>query len=875
MENVRTRVERLRLEIQRHEHRYYVLDQSLITDAEFDQLMSELRKLEAQHPELVVPESPTRRVGGTPRLGIERQTHSSSMLSLDNAFDNEELRSFDRRVREQTGSENPHYVGELKLDGLSMAVRYAAGRLEDALTRGDGSHGEVITPNARTLHTVPLSIPQATLETGRVPQNFEVRGEVVMSKSALMRLNKRQLSKREATYANPRNAAAGSLRMLDPHITASRKLEYFAYALLSNGVEVFDSHWESLNALRELGFKVESKSALLDGVDNVIQYRDQWLRRRESLPYEIDGVVFKVDASTLRRQLGATSKSPRWAIACKPQAQQVETIIEEIDVHVGRTGALTPRAVLRPVAVGGVTVSYATLHNADEITRLGLQIGDRVLVERSGDVIPKVVRVVAEGAGRRPFQMPQHCPVCGSPVKREGGEVVARCINTSCTARLKESILHFAGRTAMDIDGLGKWLVGELVDRGLVRSMSDLYTLTTQQLTGLENETTLSDANAARILNSISTSNPTTLGQLLCALGIPGIGPQKAEILGDHFGDVKTLSVASLDDIEQVKGIHRNTAESIREYFCSSEHISLIASLGVSHLGAVPFAPDEDRTIEETRPRTEETVPPAAARRFLQRYASRFDGLGEELAGKIVDAGLVRRIEDWNRLTAAQLTQIPLKVRMGDKSACRVLAGLQRSRSAPLARFIFGLGIRHVGARTADLLATHFRTMRRLAEASQEELEQVDEVGPHIAESIQAFFGTARNRELVEQLRDAGVDPVEHVPAEPAAIASRIAGKRFVLTGTLPEMSRDAAKERIHAHGGKVASSVSNTTDFLVAGEKPGSKLDQAKLLGVTIIDSVGLEELLRRGENSDVVASDTQREPVARDGGGNDIHVG
>jgi DNA ligase (NAD+) len=845
LDEARNRIERLRARIRDHEHRYYVLDRPAISDTEFDTLLRELLQLETRHPKLVTADSPSQRVGGQPRAGVEKTAHSTPMLSLDNAFDDAELRDFDRRVRERTGTEGSRYAGELKLDGVSLALRYAAGRLELALTRGDGVYGEVITPNARTLRTVPLSIPAAQLAKAGVPGHFEVRGEVVMPKPAFERLNRQQQAEGKPTFANPRNAAAGSLRMLDASVTASRSLVFYPYALLVDGGDVLDSHRASLEALAVLGFKVVPGRGLLHGVDEMATFRDRWMERRESLPYEIDGVVFKVDAAALRRQLGATSKSPRWAIACKPAAQQVETVVEDIDVQVGRTGAITPRAVLRPVAVGGVTVARATLHNEDEIGRLGLRIGDRVLVERSGDVIPKVVRVVGEGADRRPFRMPADCPACGSPVVREEGEVVARCVNASCAARLKESILHFAGRTAMNIDGLGAWLVGELVDRGLVESLADLYKLTAEQLTAIENETALGDATAARLVAAIARSKPATLAHVLDSLGIPGVGGQKAAVLADRFHPLAKIVDSSVADIEQVRGISRSNAESIRAFFAVPEHAPLIELLRGTALAG------ERETLEPDRPATAEapaahagTVTPAPVRRFLQRYARQFDGLGEELAGKLVDAGLVRSPVDWYRLSAAQLAQIPVQVRLGNKSADKVIAGLKRSKHVALGRFVYGLGIRHVGDSTADLLADHFRSMSNLEQATQEELEEVEEVGPRIAESIRTFFDASRNRALIERLHEAGVDPVEPAPAAPERAAPNIAGRKFVLTGTLPGLSRDAAKARIQAHDGKVVSSISKNTDYLVAGENPGSKLQQAERLDVAVLDEAAFRAL-------------------------------
>ena len=673
----RKRAAQLRRDLTDHNHQYYVLDQPSISDAEYDAALRELQQLESDHPELAAADSPTQRVGGAPRDGVEKARHSSEMLSLDNAFDEAELRDFDRRARELAEADELDYVGELKLDGVSMAVRYAGRRLDLALTRGDGETGEVITPNARTLPTLPLAVKPALLTRAKVPETFEVRGEVVMPKAAFADLNRRQIAAEGKTFANPRNATAGSLRMLDARVTASRRLDFYPYLLLDGaGRPLFPSHWASLEALDALGFKVNRRRARLRGVDALLAFRDEWMAKRDALPYEIDGLVFKVDSAALQDQLGATSKSPRWAIACKPKAQQAKTVVEGIDVQVGRTGAVTPRARLRPVSVGGVTVSRATLHNQDEIARLGLQIGDRVLIERSGDVIPKVVRVVRRGRQRTPFVMPGTCPVCASPVVREADEVVVRCINVSCRARLKESILHFARRSAMDIDGLGDWLVETLVDDRVVDDLADLYELTVAQLADLTKVTKVS---------------PT---------------------------------------------------------------------------------------------------------------------------------------------------------RLGEKNAARVSEALERSKRVPLGRFIFALGIRHVGERTAELLAEHFGMLDALRTATPEQLEEVAEVGPRIAESVQQFFAADRNRDLLDRLHAAGVRPPGAAPRATGAGAP-LAGKTFVLTGTLPTLTRDEAKRLIVGAGGTVAGSVSAKTDYVVAGDNPGAKLQRAEALGVAVLDEAGLRTLV------------------------------
>ena len=552
------------------------------------------------------------------------------------------------------------YVAELKMDGLSMAAHYRAGQFTQAVTRGDGSVGEDVTENARTIRSLPLSI-----ETGL--DDLETRGEIVMNRRAFERLNLDRDEKGLSRFANPRNAAAGSLRVLEPQITASRRLEYYTYFLLTGGRPALDSHWASLEELVRLGFKVNSHRRLCPTVDEVLAYCAEWEGRREDLPYEIDGVVVKVDSVEQQRQLGFTAKAPRWAIAYKYPARQAKTIVRGIEVQVGRTGALTPVAVLDPREVGGVTVSRATLHNEDEIARLGLQIGDEVVIERSGDVIPKVVRVSEQGSVRKPFQMPVSCPVCGGAVVREEGEAASRCININCPARLKESILHFASRGVMNIDGVGEVLVDQLVDRGLVRSVADLYELTEESLLTLD--------------------------------------------------------------------------------------------------------------------------------------------------------------------------------RVGPKSAANVLRNIENSKRNPLPRVISALGIRFVGERTAVFLAEAFGDMDAIAVATVDELQRAEEVGPKVAESLFNFFHEPHNRELVEHLRAAGL---QFLYESKRIKSGPFEGLTFVLTGTLPTLSREQAKELIESAGGKVSGSVSKKTSYVLAGEDAGSKLAKAESLGLRIIDELQLLDLLR-----------------------------
>ena len=666
--NIERGIEELRDSIRHHEYRYYVLDDPEISDAEFDRLMNELKKLEAEHPELLTPDSPTQRVGGKPREGFVKVPHSIPMLSLDNAYSEEELRSWERRVHELSGRKDIEYVCELKLDGMSLALRYEDGKLVRGITRGDGNVGEDVTLNVRTVRSIPLGISTDKLKKAGIPTDFEVRGEMLMPIASFKRMNDDREKQGLSLFANPRNATAGTVRQLEPSITAQRRLDYFAYMLIAGGRNLFDQHWQALDGLESAGFKVNPRRALATNFDEVWEFIGEWEGKRETLPYEIDGVVIKVNSTALHRQLGFTGKAPRWAIAYKYAARAGITQIEGIHVQVGRTGKLTPVAELKPVPIGGTTVSRATLHNMDEIERLGVKIGDWVEVERGGDVIPKVTRVLDDKdhpRGRKSFQMPERCPVCGGHVVQAEGEADHRCVNQKCPAKLRETILHFASRGVMNIDGMGDALVTQLTERGMVKDVADIYKLTKGKLLSLE--------------------------------------------------------------------------------------------------------------------------------------------------------------------------------RMGDKSAENVLREIENSKKLPLERVIYGLGIRFVGERTGQFLAEHFGNMEDLVKASEEELQRVEEVGPRIAKSIVEFFAEPKNRELVEELRVAGLT----FKGKKRERGTKLAGKTFVLTGTLANYSRDEAKKMIEDAGGKVTGSVSKKTDYVVAGEDAGSKLDKARELGVKVIDEKEMKELL------------------------------
>jgi DNA ligase (NAD+) len=668
------RVEELRAELRRHEHLYYVLDAPEISDATYDELTNELKKLEAEHPELVTLDSPTQRVGGKPAEGFKKMRHSRPMLSLDNAYSAEDLADWNRRVHEQADSLPVEYTTELKLDGLSVALHYGPGadgaaNLLAGLTRGDGQVGEDVTSNIRTIRSVPISIGTERLRKAGVPLGFEVRGEVVMPEAAFHRLNEERDKQGLAPAVNPRNAAAGTLRTLEPSIVANRGLVFFSYFLLVEGEYFAAGQDATLEALTALGFRVNPHRGRVHTVHEMTEFIERAEQQRATLGYEIDGVVLKVDAHQTQQRLGYTGRAPRWAIAYKFTAKSGVTKMNGIMITVGRTGKLTPTAMLTPVFIGGTTVSRATLHNADFIERMGLMIGDWVKVERGGDVIPKVAEVVEDAEhprGTLRFDFPTKCPECGSDVVRAEGEADHRCVNADCPAKLRESLLHFGARGVMNIEGLGDAAVQQLLERALVQSVADLYKLTVEELSGLE--------------------------------------------------------------------------------------------------------------------------------------------------------------------------------RFAEKSATTLKEEIERSKDAGLARVLMGLGIRFVGERTAELLAQEFGSIDAVMAAGAEELERVEEVGPRISAAILEFFGQEKNRELVEHLRAAGVK----MTAEEKHRSTQLAGLTFVLTGTLPTLTRDEAKARIEAAGGKISGSVSKKTSFVVAGEEAGSKLDKAQALKVPVLDEEGLAKLLK-----------------------------
>jgi len=592
--SLKKEVEDLREELRYHEYRYHVLDDPAISDATYDKLLVKLKEIEAAHPDLVTADSPTARVGAAPREGFQEVRHTRPMLSLDNAFSFDALRDFDRRVREGIGRQEIEYIAEHKFDGLSISLIYEDGVLVRGMTRGDGTTGEDVTPNVRTVRSIPLRMEKGILKKAQVPADFEVRGEVMMTRKAVEVMNRKQEEIGGKIFASPRNAAAGAVRMLDSSITAQRRLDFFAYYLLQGGKAAFVKHSDSLAALKQLRFRASDDWKLCDGIEEVVKYCEAWDSRREKLPYEIDGVVVKVNSIGIQNELGSTAKSPRWAIAYKYPARQETTAVNDIIVQVGRTGTLTPVAVLEPVQIGGVTVSRSTLHNMDEVERLGLYIGDTVLVERAGEVIPHVLKVVKEGKKRKAFHMPRTCPECGSKIHRVEEEVAYRCVNAACPAKRRESLLHFASRHAMNIDGLGDKIVDQLVDKNLVKDVADLYSLKVCEVAELDR---MAEKSAQNLIDEIEASKNNSLSRLIYALGIMFVGERTGQLLAEVFSSLQEFSAATEEQLVEVPEVGPKVASSIVGFFSEPANRQLIKKLDKA--GVRPTA--EKRVVKSNK----------------------------------------------------------------------------------------------------------------------------------------------------------------------------------------------------------------------------------------------------------------------------------
>lgn len=670
LQQIKKEIEKLRQDIELHNYKYYNENNPVLTDAEYDQLMQRLIALEEKYPQYKTPDSPTQRVGAKPAKELSTVKHLTPMLSLANAFNNEDLLAFDKRVKKlldyPEGKDLP-YVAELKIDGLAVNITYENGILARAATRGDGYEGEEITNNVRTIKAIPLKI-QSTAAIKK-PTLIEIRGEIYLEHQEFKRINKEREKNGETSFANPRNAAAGSVRQLDPSITAHRKLDIFVYGTGQVEGLKLDTHWETLEYLKKLGFKINSVNKLCQNIEEALSFCKSWDERKNSLPYDADGIVVKVNSIAQQGTLGQVSRSPRWAIAYKFAAEQAITVIKDIEIGVGRTGALTPVAIMEPVEVSGVMVSHATLHNEDEIRRKDVRIGDTVVIQRAGEVIPEVVRVMTEKrtGQEKAFVMPKKCPVCGSDVYRPMDEAVARCTGIACPAQVKERIVHFASRTAMDIEGLGESWVEILVDKKLISDPADIYFIKKEDLLTLE--------------------------------------------------------------------------------------------------------------------------------------------------------------------------------RMGEKSASNLVQAIAESKNREFSKLIFALGIRHVGEHIAEVLAEHYSSLDELSKVRKEELENIHEIGPAIAESIEIFFKQEETKVVLEKLRQAGVKLRQEKKEKKEQI---LAGKTFVLTGGLETFTRDEAARVIKDLGGRVTASVTKKTDYVVAGTDPGSKYDKAKELGVKILDEAGFKKIIK-----------------------------
>jgi DNA ligase (NAD+) len=663
--DAKKRIERLRNEIRRHDYLYYALNQPQISDRQYDRLFAELKALEQANPELVTPDSPTQRVSGRPLEGFAPVRHTIPMLSMDNTYSADELRAFDERTRKQLGGEDYDYVVELKFDGLAVSLRYEDGRLVTAATRGDGEVGDDVTANVRTIKAVPLAL----LDAGGIPGILEVRGEVYMPTKSFIELNKQRSKTGEAVFANPRNAAAGSLKLLDARITAARNLSFFAYATGEVSEPLAQTHYETLQKFKQFGLPVNPHNAKAGDIEQVIDICFSWSEKRLTLDYKTDGMVIKINRFDQRDALGATGRAPRWCISYKFAAERAKTTIESIDVQVGKSGILTPVANLSPVLLAGTTVKRASLHNFDELARLDARCGDTVLIEKAGEIIPQVVEVEKEfrPAGAVPFKVPAKCPNCGSAVAKDKEGVYIRCVNPDCLGQLKERLRYFAGRDQMNIENLGPALIEQLVESGLVKNFADLYKL------------------------------------------------QKPDLM----------------------------------------------------------------TLE----------------------------------------------------------------RMGEKSADNVIAAIEKSKARPLWRLVAGLGIRHIGGQSADILAEHFGSLAALMAADIEALQTVEQIGPKIAESVYEYFRNPANRAVIEGLLTAGVRPEQ---PKKVRRAGKLAGKTIVVTGTLEKFTRPQVEQAIKQAGGKPSSSVSKKTDFVLAGKEPGSKLDKARQLGVKVIDEKQFQEIIK-----------------------------
>ena len=910
-DEVQARVAELRRLVRRHRELYDGEDAPEISDADYDDLLAELRGLEERHPELADPDSPTRTVGAPPSVLFAPVTHDVAMMSLDNAFDLDELRAWDTRAASRLDGPAGPYVCELKFDGLAISVRYERGRLVRAATRGDGRVGEDVTHNVATIDDVPHRLGSGA------PAVLEVRGEVYMAVSAFERLNEARETAGEARYANPRNTAAGSLRQKDPAVTAERELSWWCYQLGTvEGGPSFERHSQTLKFLADLGLPVNPASAPAAELSDVEDYVRTAERQRHGYDYEIDGVVVKVDDLRRQADLGVTSHHPRWAVAFKFPPEERNTKLLDIEVSIGGKGKATPFAVLEPVFVGGSTVQMATLHNEDQVKAKDVRPGDTVVVRKAGDVIPEVLRPVLSERpeGLPAWEFPKVCPCPHeSPLVREGDDAAHRCRHPRCPAQQAGGIEHFASRGAMDIEGLGEKNVRLLIDEGLLQDIGDIFALPAkaETLAKLKMESTYGEENAKRLLKAVEASTGRPPGarvggqydyrrlaavyapggrpaaDLLRGLGIKGVGEKTAQALVERLRSLGAVAAAPEAVLVGTCGISTRVAGNLQRFFgdpAEQATLRALADAGVqavagvvsalaaarveAAVGVVARGEGEDENLRGGASgegaADEGSVPSDAGPDLealvgrIRNYATamKLTGLGETLAGALVAEGLVRGLADLYRLDVGKVANLPTVRTFGAQNAANLLAGIEASKERSLARLLFGLNIRHLGGAAGELLADAFGDLDKIAAASKDELAEVPGVGPTIAASVRAFFEDEANKRVVEKLRRAGVNFAGPPPTEASdtsageTLPATLEGKAIVVTGTLESYSRGEAAAVIANRGGSTPASVSRATTAVVAGASPGaSKLSRAAKLGVPVLDEAAFDHLLATGE--------------------------
>lgn len=800
----------LREQINHHDHLYYVEGRPAISDREYDKLFARLKELEAAHPELITPDSPTQRVGEKPIEGFRHVTHAVPMMSIDNTYSEGELREFDGRVSRGLEGAKYEYLVDPKIDGVSATLRYEAGALVLGATRGDGRTGDDITANLRTIRAIPLKL------RGRGwPEVIEVRGEVYWPRKAFDAHNALRVKAGEEPFANPRNATTGTLKSLDSAAIADRGLAFMAHGFGEIVGAKFARASELFDRLREWGIPVSRHMKMCKSIDEVVRFVHEWETKRHALEYETDGLVIKIDRFDQRDMLGATSRYPRWCIAYKYAAEQGESKLLAVDFQVGKLGTITPRAVMEPVQLSGTTVRHASLHNFDQVARLDVHIGDTVIVEKAGEIIPQVVRVVKEKRPRdaKPIRPPTKCPVCGGAVEKDEGGVYIRCINPSCDAQIKERLKYFCGRDQMDIEGLGEVWIEKLVDEGMVTSYGGLYGLERrgEELASLTVEGEFGSENADALLADIESAKRQNLEALdrvssklkrVPATALIPLTKVAVSILKQFFPTLESLLNAPKSMIMAAFSDDRESAERLWDFLCPKDREGAFRSVWA----------------------------------LIEKKVLPLKGIGKTTVERLVIAGLINRPTDIFKLHEHRnrLIKLVLPRAFGAKNATTVIESLRKSKTKPLSRVLAAMNIRHVGTSTAEVIAEHFGDMEKIAEASEEELQQVEGVGPEVAQSIRHFFASSAGRKAWQALRDAGVNMKQ--PRRKTSGAQPLAGKTIVVTGTLEKYSRSEIERLIKDLGGKTASSVSKKTDFLICGEDAGSKLEKARELGVRVL---------------------------------------